>query len=687
MDPQEVTLHEFLGSLPFEPDPFQSMAIEAVAQGRSVVVTAPTGSGKTLIAEAAVHRSLTRNRRAFYTTPLKALSNQKFRDFTDMYGADRVGLLTGDNSVNNRAPIVVMTTEVLRNMIYSGSDLSSVETVILDEVHYLQDRFRGAVWEEVIIHSPPHIKLVCLSATVANADEFTRWVRSRRGPTELVIERRRPVPLERWWAVWDRFEKKAHVLPLFTGSSSRPKPNPAIPRALARRGGRRRRFATPRQLTVIEYLAGLDRLPAIYFIFSRAGCDKAAARIAQAGIRLTDQREREEIRSRVEEGTTHLEESDLRAIGYSTWLDHLERGVGAHHAGLVPAFKELTEQLFCDGLVKLIFATETLSLGINMPARTVVLDQLSKFTGQGHELMLPGEFTQMTGRAGRRGIDPVGHGVVLHSPYVPFQRVASIADLGSHPLRSSFRPTYNMVVNLIANYPRRRAEQLLEASFAQFQQRQVRGSSRKTGRKRSAGGGRVNLPDLVIRFHRTRRLLEHRRFLRGWTLRAPGEALRLVYSELDFLLVEAAQAGYLSGLGPAELASLMSVFVYEPRRDEGENGLWPTEALRMKWEQILELWKRHTLAEKRYRLPPTRQPHSGFGFLAYRWASNQDLDDVLDHASLAPGDFVRIARQIIDILRQLEAVVDSLPIADLAPIIRPARVSMDRGVVAAGGVT
>ncbi len=687
MDPQKVTLHEFLGSLPFAPDPFQSMAIEAVDQGRSVVVTAPTGSGKTLIAEAAVHRSLTRNRRAFYTTPLKALSNQKFRDFTNMYGADRVGLLTGDNTVNNRAPIVVMTTEVLRNMIYSGNDLSSVETVVLDEVHYLQDRFRGAVWEEVIIHSPPHIRLVCLSATVANADEFTRWVRSRRGPTELVVERRRPVPLERWWAVWDRFEKKAHVLPLFTGASGRPKPNPAIPRALARRGGRRRRFATPRQITIIEYLAGVDRLPAIYFIFSRAGCDKAAARISQAGIQLTDHREREEIRSRVEEGTTHLEESDLRAIGYSTWLDHLERGVGAHHAGLVPAFKELTEQLFCDGLVKLIFATETLSLGINMPARTVVLDQLSKFTGQGHELMLPGEFTQMTGRAGRRGIDPVGHGVVLHSPYVPFQRVTSIADLGSHPLRSSFRPTYNMVVNLIANYPRRRAEQLLEASFAQFQQRQVRGSSRKTGRKRSAGGGRVNLPDLVIRFHRTRRLLEHRGFLRGWTLRAPGEALRLVHSELDFLLVEAVQAGYLSGLDSAELASLISVFVYEPRRDEGETGLWPTDALQENWEQILELWKRHTLAEKRYRLPPSRQPHPGFGLLAYTWANNRDLDDVLDHASLAPGDFVRIARQVIDILRQLEAVADSLHIAELGPIIKPARASMDRGVVAAGGVT
>lgn len=681
-----MTLRDFLKSLSFAPDPFQSAAIEAVERGRSVVVTAPTGSGKTLVAEAAVHLSLAGKRRAFYTTPLKALSNQKFRDLSAVYGGDRVGLLTGDNSINSRAPIVVMTTEVLRNMIYSGTDLASVDSVILDEVHYLQDRFRGAVWEEVIIHAPPHIKLVCLSATVANADEFTGWVRARRGPTELVIERHRPVPLERWWAVWDRYERKVHVLPLFTGAPDRRKPNPAIPRMLARRGGRRRRYATPKRITMVERLASLDMLPAIYFIFSRAGCDQAAARAPLAGIRLTDDGEREEIRARVEEGTAHLRDSDLQALGYGTWLDGLENGVAAHHAGLVPAFKELTEQLFCDGLVKLVFATETLSLGINMPAYTVVLDQLSKFTGEGHELMLPGEFTQLTGRAGRRGIDTVGHGVVLHSRYVPFERVTAIADLGSHPLRSSFRPTYNMVVNLIANYPRRKAEQLLEASFAQYRQRGARSGPRRKGRgasKRRKGG----IPALVIRFHRARRLLEHQGYLRDWTLKAPGQALRVVYSESDFLLVEALRAGYLSGLDAAELAALVSVFVYEPRREEGTTYDWPTETLHRNWEYILELWKRHTLAEQRYRLPPTRRPHPGFGYLAYAWTRGTDLEDILEGAFLAPGDFVRITRQVIDLLRQLEEAVGSLPIAVPTSVIKSARSAMDRGVVAAGGLT
>lgn len=680
-----MTIQGFLESLPFDADPFQLMAIDAVDRGRSVVVTAPTGSGKTLVAEAAVHLSLARKRRVFYTTPLKALSNQKFRDFTLTYGADRVGLLTGDNSINSRAPIVVMTTEVLRNMIYAGTDLSSVENVVLDEVHYLQDRFRGAVWEEVIIHAPPHIKLVCLSATVANAGEFTRWVRSRRGPTELVIEEHRPVPLERWWAVWDHFEKTVHVLPLFTGSRGRQRPNGAIPRILARRGGRRRRFATPKRLRVVEYLFSVDILPAIYFIFSRAGCDQAAAQVARAGIRLTDRYEREQIRSRAEAGTAHLAEADLQALGYGGWLDGLERGVAAHHAGLIPAFKEVTEQLFCDGLVKLVFATETLSLGINMPARTVVLDHLTKFTGERHELMLPGEFTQLTGRAGRRGIDTVGHGVVLHSRYVPFERVASIADLGSHPLHSSFRPTYNMVVNLIANYPRRRTERLLEASFAQYQQR-TGSKSRRKGR-RSATAKSVHGPTLVIRFHRARRLLAHRGYLRDWTLKAPGEALRVVYNELDFLLVEAVRAGYLSGLDPAELASLVSVFVYEPRRDAPMADAWPTETLQTKWEGILELWKRHTLAEERYGLPTSRQPQPGFGHLAYAWARHLGLEDLLEDADLAPGDFVRNARQLLDVLRQLEDVADVLRMTELARVVKPARSAVDRGVVAAGGMT
>lgn len=675
-----MRVDRFFESLPFRPDPFQTMAAEAVERGSSVVVTAPTGAGKTLVAEAAVHLSLGRGRRVFYTTPLKALSNQKFRDFTAVYGAERVGLLTGDNTINGEAPIVVMTTEVLRNMIYAGADLSSVDTAVLDEVHYLQDRFRGAVWEEVIIHAPRHIRLVCLSATVANAGEFTDWLRSRRGRAELVIEDHRPVPLERWWAVKDRFEGRIHTLPMFEEAAGRRRPNRSISGMLARRGGRRRRFATPRRLEMVERLASLDMLPAIYFVFSRAGCDESAARAAVAGIRLTGREEQEEIRRRAEQGAARLEAADLRALGYDRWLAALEKGVAAHHAGLVPAFKEVVEQLFCDGLVKLVFATETLSLGINMPARTVVLDSLTKFTGEGHELMLPGEFTQLTGRAGRRGIDEVGHGVVLHSPYVPFERAASIAELGSHPLRSNFRPTYNMAVNLVANYPRRQAERLLAASFAQFRLKGARVVRSSPGLERPGGSG-----DLVGFFHRTRNLLEERGYLDGWNLLPPGQALRRVNNEMDFLLVEAAQAGVFEDVSPPELAALASTFVYEPRRDAEPGGDWPSETLERRWELLVGLWERHTAAEQAHGLAATRPPQPGFGPLAYAWAQLRGLEDLLEGTSLDPGDFVRTSRQIMDVLRQLRDAAGALGIDGLDRTASRALAAVDRGVVTAGG--
>ncbi len=459
-------LADFVAGLPFAPDRFQEEAFAAVASGESVVVAAPTGAGKTLVAEAAVHLALAAGRRAFYTTPLKALSNQKFGDFRAAYGADAVGLLTGDNSINGDAPVVVMTTEVLRNMIYADSAaLDGLGVAVLDEVHYLQDRFRGMVWEEVIIHLPAEVPVVALSATVSNAQEFTEWVASRRGPTRLVEETHRPVPLDSLYLVKDRGRPEPlALLPVF---AKQRRPNPQVDRML--REGRRRqaRLRTPRRWEVAELLRDQQLLPAIYFIFSRAGCDAAAEQVA-SGLRLTSDAEAAEIRAVATARTAHLQPRDLAVLGYGRWEELLQRGVAAHHAGLVPAFKETVEELFQRGLVRLVFATETLSLGINMPARTVVLESLSKFTGESHELLRPGEYTQLTGRAGRRGIDTRGTAVVLYSRFVPFDRVAAIAAAGSHPLVSAFRPNYNMVANLVANYTREDAERLVDASFGQF---------------------------------------------------------------------------------------------------------------------------------------------------------------------------------------------------------------------------
>jgi ATP-dependent RNA helicase HelY len=469
----------------FPLDAFQHEALDALDGGRSVLVAAPTGSGKTVVAEYAIERALAEGRKAFYTTPLKALSNQKYGDLVRAHGADRVGLLTGDNSINSEAPVVVMTTEVLRNMIYSASPtLEGLRYVVLDEVHYLQNPYRGAVWEEVIIHLDPTVDLVCLSATVSNAEEFADWIQTVRGETTAVIEERRPVRLRHLYLAGDRESEVLHLLPTFveyplsaegepTGGDLRP--NPEAHRLDSRtvrrpglRGRPKGRLYIPRRFEVVDLLDNEAMLPAIYFIFSRAACDQAVEQTLTAGIRLTDPDEREAIREIAEAKVGSLSDTDLEVLGYPQWMAGLEAGLAAHHAGMVPPMKEAVEEAFSRGLVKVVFATETLSLGINMPARSVVIEKLSKFTGERHEFLTPGEYTQLTGRAGRRGIDDLGYAVVLWNPFVPFDQVAALASTRSYALRSSFRPTYNMAANLVRRYPSDVAHHLLNLSFAQY---------------------------------------------------------------------------------------------------------------------------------------------------------------------------------------------------------------------------
>ena len=473
----------FVGSRGFPLDEFQVRALDALDAGRSVLVAAPTGSGKTVVAEYAVEKALAEGRKVFYTTPLKALSNQKYGDLVRAHGAGRVGLLTGDNSVNGEAPVVVMTTEVLRNMIYAASPtLGGLRYVVLDEVHYLQNPYRGAVWEEVIIHLAPDVDLVCLSATVSNAEEFADWIQTVRGETEAVIEERRPVRLQHLYLVGDRQSDEVHILPTFVDAeapdgSVELRPNPEASRLDSRssrrggpamRGRPRGRLYAPRRIETVERLDDEGMLPAIYFIFSRAGCDQAVDACLAAGLRLTDPEERERIRAIAEAHVETLSDADLELLGYGAWESGLEAGFAAHHAGMVPPMKEAVEEAFAAGLVKVVFATETLSLGINMPARTVVIEKLSKFTGERHEFLTPGEYTQLTGRAGRRGIDDLGYAAVLWNPYVPFDQVASLASTRSYALVSSFRPTYNMAANLVRRYPPDVAHHLLNLSFAQY---------------------------------------------------------------------------------------------------------------------------------------------------------------------------------------------------------------------------
>jgi ATP-dependent RNA helicase HelY len=474
--------NSFLELLDFALDPFQEQACHALAKGKGVLVAAPTGAGKTIVGEFAIHLALEKNQKVFYTTPIKALSNQKFAELVSRYGPERVGLLTGDTNTNSDAQIVVMTTEVLRNMIYANSDsLIELGFVVMDEVHYLADRFRGAVWEEVILHLPKDVKLVSLSATVSNAEEFGAWLEEVRGDTEIVVSEHRPVPLDQHVLFGDE------LMELFAAGSKNQRVNAELvqkhssklripigkyTKGKKPKGELDRRFSRIPKLSkpeVVEILEDNDLLPAIFFIFSRVGCDAAVRACHQYGVRLTTREEQAEIRYLVEEKTASIADEDLATLGYFEWLSGLERGVAAHHAGMLPAFKEVVEELFLRKLVRVVFATETLALGINMPARTVVLERLDKFNGESRVQITPGEYTQLTGRAGRRGIDTLGHSVIQWSGNLDPASVAGLASKRSYPLISPFKPTANMAVNLIEAFGRKRAREVLETSFAQFQ--------------------------------------------------------------------------------------------------------------------------------------------------------------------------------------------------------------------------
>lgn len=481
---------KFIEQFDFGFDDFQIKACQAVEDGKGVLVAAPTGAGKTVVGEFAAFSALAHGKKCFYTTPIKALSNQKFQEFVDRFGEERVGLLTGDTNINAEADVLVMTTEVLRNMLYANSStLSNLGSVVMDEVHYLADKSRGAVWEEVLIHLMESVQVISLSATVSNAEEFGDWLGEVRGATEVIVSEVRPIPLYQHVLIGDRlvdlFREEGRINPEILGLEREALRHVRTPRHRRERFGESdNRLSRPE---IIEKLQRENLLPAITFIFSRAGCDAAVKQCLAAGIKLTNTEERLAIAQTASRYTQNLAEEDLEILGYRDWLVALERGIAAHHAGLLPSFKGAVEELFKRGLVKAVFATETLALGINMPARTVVLEKLTKWNGEAHVSITPGEYTQLTGRAGRRGIDIEGNAVVQWSPTVDSATAAGLASTRTYPLRSSFTPTYNMSINLIARFGRERAHGSLESSFAQFQaDRAVVGLVRQIKKNNSA---------------------------------------------------------------------------------------------------------------------------------------------------------------------------------------------------------
>ena len=811
----------FAASQRFELDPFQIAGCHALEDGRSVLVAAPTGAGKTIVGEFAIHLAMREpavgglGDKAFYTTPIKALSNQKFRELQDVYGADEVGLLTGDTNINGNARIVVMTTEVLRNMLYADSSaLRGLRYVVMDEVHYLADRFRGAVWEEIIIHLPAAVRLISLSATVSNAEEFGDWLDTVRGDTEVIVSEIRPVPLEQHVLVrgdlLPLFDDRAGIataqvnqelmrIRSFKGSNFENNRRVQSMRSAANRGRgyeaarhRPNKGGTrPVRSANVQRIERLDRpevvkllqrsslLPAIFFIFSRVGCDAAVQQVRRSGVKLTTPEERAEIRALVEERTRALLDEDLAVLGYYEWLDNLERGVASHHAGLLPAFKEVVEDLFKRKLVKVVFATETLALGINMPARTVVLEKLEKFNGEARVAITSGEYTQLTGRAGRRGIDVEGHAVIQWTEGVDPQQVAALASRRTYPLNSSFRPTYNMAVNLIDQFGRARAREILESSFAQFQaDRAVVGLARQVREQEESLAGyekamtcdrgdftdysgiRRELTDLerlgrkdatasrttrdarqkqiaslrkrMLRHpcHQCPEREDHARWAeRYWKLKRTvdkvrreidnrtgtvarifdrvvdvlgeldyvavtgdgatvltpaGRTMRRIYGERDLLVSESLRTGIWRDLDAASLATLACCLVYEPRRDDagpGERGL-PRGPFRTALSATESLWQRLDDLEQEHHLPGTEAVSSGLAQAMYSWARGMPLERVLIEADMAAGDFVRWAKQTIDLLDQLSLVAD----APLATTARKALDTVRRGIVAYSSV-
>ena len=447
---------------PFELDQFQKEAISSLNADRSVVVCAPTGSGKTLIGEYAIYRALSRGKRVFYTTPLKALSNQKLRDFREKFGFDQVGLLTGDASIHRDAPILVMTTEIFRNMLYGtpigqiGISLTDVEAVVLDECHYMNDRQRGTVWEESIIYCPRSVQLVALSATVANSDQLTSWLNHVHGPTDLIYSDFRPVPLE------FNFCNPKGLFPLLNETNT--KINPRLVKK-AKKGywekGKAGRPEPPGIIYTLNQLQERDMLPAIYFIFSRRGCDKAVEEVGD--LWLVNNDESQILRQQIDDFLRR--NPDAGRVGQ---VAPLYRGIAAHHAGILPAWKGLVEELFQQGLIKVVFATETLAAGINMPARTTVISTLSKRTDNGQRLLNASEFLQMAGRAGRRGMDLQGYVVTLQTPFEGAKEASYLATSKADPLVSQFTPSYGMVLNLLQTHTIEKARELIERSFGQY---------------------------------------------------------------------------------------------------------------------------------------------------------------------------------------------------------------------------
>jgi superfamily II RNA helicase len=669
--------------------------MRALARGASVLVAAPTGTGKTVVAEFGVFLAHRAGLRSIYTTPIKALSNQKFRDFKTIYG-DEAGLLTGDVVVNPGGSVLVMTTEVLRNMLVQREDrLEDVGVIVFDEVHYLSDRERGTAWEEAILLAPRGLPLVCLSATVPNVGEVASWLREVRGDLELVVHEQRAVPLEHRYYLDGKAE-------LVVDAHGPRRKSFRVGGELARRyragypgdgGDGREARPQPEPWEIVHYLERRELTPAIYFLFSRRACEQAA----ESCLALDRLPEGEALAQEAKLRLAELPPADrsLRQVGLLLRL--LPHGVAVHHAGLLPVIKMLVEELFAAGRLRAVFATDTLALGINMPARTVVIGEMSKWDGESHRLLLPNEYRQMTGRAGRRGMDERGVSVILYSPWTSFEQAMEVVQGRLVPLESAFAPHYSTAANLWHGPgDRDLLADLYERSFRRFQhgsllsdllaeqaqlEQAFEARSGRSARDRSAWQlgrelGRLDRELAEARRRSSRearilvdglaRIMEHHGYLSGDRPTSKIELLRHIFDTNALTLAELLGRGELDGLRPAELAEVASWFSYDR---EGPLRSLPLERRMQRLHQdVLGLNGAVIVEERRLGLAISQPINEDFRGVALAWADGAELGEIADRARLAEGDLVGLLQKTLDLLGQLRAAVERRP-----PRHRPGR--------------
>ncbi len=758
---QETTaanIKAFKARYDFPIDPFQLEAIAHLADEQSVMVAAPTGTGKTLIAEYAIWLAQQRNQRVIYTTPLKALSNQKYRDLRDVYGSDTVGLVTGDIVEHSRASIVIMTTEVYRNMLleeggerFGLSSLTDVGFVVFDELHYLSDIERGPVWEEAIICSPKHVQLVGLSATVSNAEDLANWISRVHRPISLVVHEKRAIPLEHYYfldgklhLVMDAEGQRIEKFPNIGGEAKAAQlagrsrvytfdddedeedeweDQPRRGRQEARRAARsrdgavteeavqeqkkprhsaRREAAEPGE--VLTALRDADMLPCLYFLPGRRVAEEAAMSASLHNFTTPEEevRIKEEIHVWLEQ--LPKEDRNLQQVYALTGL--LPRGLAFHHAGLLPGLKVLVETLFARGYLRAVFATDTLALGVNMPARTVVVGSLSKFDGQEMRLLTPNEYRQLTGRAGRRGMDVRGSAVIPYSPWEPFEQSFQRITGELLPVSSAFVIRYNSVLNLWLPGDVQHLRRICASSLREYQRYMMwelnelqrlekrYKKAKKPGKKKGAASDGAALAlekrrEKIGAFPLSRagaaeldgtifalRALGH--IGQDDQLTLKGRLLRNIFHPAGIFIVELIMQGILDELTVSELAEVHSWFTFNnDRRLKNRN------VVHAKLVQVRrQLW--HTVQhvngiEERASLSTTPGIMPEFHGLALAWARGMSLSGLMKRIDLAEGDILMTINQTIDLLQQVQAAVGQ--VLDTRSLWEEAALTMTDGVV------